>query len=98
MNYRIFYDAECPICRCGMAHIRACNIKGNLHSLALQDHPDLLAEYGIDTDEAMMILHLVDDDGKIYAGIAAFRIIYRENGWRWLATFLGLPIVHQVSG
>ena len=97
MNYRIFYDAECPICRREMAHIRARNPKGNLYPIALQNHPDLLAEHGIDIDEAMVILHIVDDGGKVYAGIPAFRIIYRENGWRFLATFLGLPIVRQVS-
>ena len=97
MNYRIFYDAECPICCREIAHIRVRNPKGNLYPVALQNHVDLLAEYGIDADEAMIILHMIDDHSKVYTGIPAFRIIYRENGWQWLAAFMGLPIVFQVS-
>lgn len=95
MNYRIFYDAECPICCREMAHIRARNRKGNLHPIALQSNPDLLAKHHIDKSAAMTILHMVDDDGKVYAGMPVFRIIYRESGLNGLSVLLGLPGIKQ---
>ena len=53
--------------------------------------------WGVTPDQAARRLH-VRHQGQLVSGVPAFQILWsRLSGWRWLARFTALPIVHQIA-
>ncbi len=97
MNYTIFYDANCPLCAHEISLIMQRNANGNLIAAPLDEQLEQLAKLNISREEAMTLLHITDDNGRVYIGMQAIRLMYRECGWRWQANVLGLPIIRPLS-
>jgi predicted DCC family thiol-disulfide oxidoreductase YuxK len=85
----VFYNGACPVCRREIEHYR-CKARRQGVRFDWQDvstEPDALREVGLDPDTARRRLHVVDQDGRLLAGIPAFRVIWRRlRGFRWLAS------------
>ncbi len=97
MNYTIFYDANCPLCAHEIALIIQRNANGNLIAAPLDEHIKQMAALNITREDAMSLLHIADDNGRVYTGMQAIRLMYRECGWHWQAKLLGLPIIRPLS-
>ncbi len=67
--YHVFYDAQCPICIREMALVREQNVSGSLNTVPIQGNKALLAQYGVDADAAMTLLHVVSASGTISVAI-----------------------------
>lgn len=97
VQYRIFYDNECPICIREMALVREQNRSGSLETVPVQGNEALLAAYGIDRTAAMTLLHVVDHSGRVIAGMPALRIMYRECDGRPLTRIWNWPLLRSLS-
>ena len=95
--YHVFYDAQCPICIREMALVREQNVSGSLNTVPIQGNKALLAQYGVDADEAMTLLHVVSASGTIISGMPALRIVYRECGGRPLAQIWNWPLLSKLA-
>ncbi|ULG67796.1 thiol-disulfide oxidoreductase DCC family protein [Marinobacterium sediminicola] len=94
----LFYDGQCPLCRREIAHYQ------RLDHHQRVDWQDLFAPdctvrtYGIDTTNAMRVIHAVDSDGSVCKGVYAFLIVwqslpyYRHLAWLIRALHLARPL------
>jgi len=57
-----------------------------------------LDRFNISRKEALMALHAIDENGKIYKGVDAFSIIWQELPyWRFFSWFINLPLMNQLA-
>lgn len=96
MSYRIFYDADCPICQREMSLLSASNNKANLLILPVQGNEYTLAKYGIEREAALTLIHLITPDDVVVSGMPALRLVYAQCN-RPLMRFWNLPGIRQFS-
>jgi len=94
----VLYNASCPICRREVDHYAKLSAQ---HALPIRyddlGQGDALADWGISGLDAAKRLH-VRKAGRIYSGIPAFILLWREiPQMRWLAKLVSLPGVHWVA-
>lgn len=82
----VFFDGACPLCRREIAHYRRRDLAGRLTFLDIAEDPGPLSELGISQADALAALHVRDQDGRIFAGVAGFLAIWDAlPRWRLLA-------------
>ena len=94
----VLYNGSCPICS------REVNLYADLSARAALPirYDDLsdactLADWNVSAEEAAKRLH-VRKNGRLYVGIPAFIIVWRDiPQTRWLAKLVSLPGVHWVA-
>jgi predicted DCC family thiol-disulfide oxidoreductase YuxK len=91
----VIYNGACPVCAREIAVSRA-RAEGPVRFVDLNGCDT--AAFGLTPDEAARRLHVVQD-GRLLAGIEAFRALWRATpGFGWLAVLVGLPGVRQAAG
>jgi predicted DCC family thiol-disulfide oxidoreductase YuxK len=91
----VIYNGACPVCSREIGVYRA-RAEGPVRFLDLNDAD--MTVFGLTRDDAARRLHVVED-GRLLAGVDAFRVLWRATpGFRWLAVLVGLPGVRQVGG
>lgn len=83
-KFKIFYDADCPICRAEVRWLKRKDKLDNLLAVNISDPLFDAAIYGKSRDELMTIIHGVYPDGHIVSGIDAVIELYRTVGFGWL--------------
>ena len=74
----ILYDRDCGFCRWTLAKLLAWDRRGRLRPVALQDPEAVRLLAGIGDEERMASWHLVEADGTIHSGGAAFAPLLRR--------------------
>jgi predicted DCC family thiol-disulfide oxidoreductase YuxK len=93
----MFYDGGCPVCMRGVRHYQKLDWARRIQWVNLLDDPDVLKRYEVDFSEAMERLHVLDVDGQLVSGVAAFVVLWEELPWyRVLALLTRLPGVRPV--
>tara|TARA_R110002020_G_scaffold36954_1_gene111545 strand:- start:651 stop:1031 length:381 start_codon:yes stop_codon:yes gene_type:complete len=94
----VLYNAECPVCSREVNHYRSLSERAGLPvDYAELADPAVPESWGISADEAARRLH-VRKEGKLYAGVPAFIVLWREiPRTRWLARLFSLPGVHWLA-
>ncbi len=88
----MFYDGGCPVCMRGVSQFRRLDWARRVAWVDLMESPDALRAHGVDFATAMDSLHVVDRNGELVRGAAAFLTIWRELPYyRILATLFRLP-------
>lgn len=94
---RVLYNADCPVCRAEIGHYATLASALDL-PIRFDDlnSPDL-SLWGVSSDAAARRLHVLHD-GRVVAGIEAFRLIWQEiPRYRWLARVTGWPGMRQAA-
>ena len=90
----VFYNGECAVCRRYIARYQAASA-GRSALIAWCDAaaaPWALKRWHIEPTAAPLRLHVVDADGRLLAGAAAFGLLWRNlPGYRWFGLLLALP-------
>jgi predicted DCC family thiol-disulfide oxidoreductase YuxK len=90
----VFYDGGCRFCRERVRRYQRASA-GGARLIAWCDvgaAPWALKRWRIGSETARRRLHVVDAEGRIYAGAAAFSQLWRAlPGHRWLGIAIGLP-------
>jgi predicted DCC family thiol-disulfide oxidoreductase YuxK len=91
----VIYNGACPVCSREIGVYRA-RAEGPVTFVDLNETD--LGRFGLTPDAAARRLHVVED-GRLLAGVDAFRALWRATpGFRWLATVAGWPGVRQAAG
>lgn len=97
----VFYDGSCRVCSGEMAHYRKMKHGGRLLFIDISA-PDFEAEgYGISHRQFMEQMHAIDQNGRIFRGVDAFRAIWQAFPdspiFRLLSRLLALPGISGIS-
>lgn len=95
-----YYNGACPVCRAEMGHYKKISREEGL-PLAWCDlsRDAYIAErLGLDREAMKRRLHVVDRQGRLHIGVAAFAAIWRElPRYRWAARLIQLPLIRPLS-
>lgn len=97
MQYTVFYDSHCPLCSREIELLRERCGDGRIVGAAIDEHLEELAHLGVSREAAMTYLYATDDAGRLFVGMDAVRLMYRESGWVVPAKILSLPLVRQLA-
>jgi predicted DCC family thiol-disulfide oxidoreductase YuxK len=88
----VLYDGQCRFCRGQIATLRRFDLTGRLRYLSLHD-PVVAAEFPeLDPEDLGREMHVVDTQGRSYAGAEAVRYLSRRLPLLWpLALPLHVP-------
>lgn len=94
----VLYNAACPVCRREIEHYEKISARDAL-PIRYDDLCDAekLSRWGIDAEAAAKRLH-VRKDGRTYAGIPAFIVLWQDiPQLHWLARVVALPGVYWLA-
>lgn len=91
----VFYDSDCPICQSEIAHLTAKN-PNKILGIPVKYALDELNKAGIAEIEALTYLCLKDENGQIYKGMSAVRLLHKTAGTKASILF-ELPIIKPLS-
>ena len=96
----VYYDGKCGLCRREIEHYKKIQPPGVFGWIDLTEKPDALQAYNISPADALMYLHVLDENGTLHVGFPAFLVIWRGLGgfWSGLAGVMRLPGVRHVAG
>jgi len=96
----VFYNGSCPVCRRHIERYQAASA-GRSRLIAWCDAaaaPWALKRWHVEPDAAQLRLHVVDADGRLLVGAAAFARLWRElPGYRWAGLLMALPGVTPLA-
>lgn len=92
MTLTIFYDDSCPVCRTEiLGFYRVYPEK--MHLISLSQGADELQQHHIKLEDALTLMHVIDEQGRLHIGMDAIRLMYRHLGKPKTAWFTGLPVL-----
>lgn len=93
-----YYNGGCPVCRTEIEHYKNGPDGDRLTWLDLSQAPEALAGFGIDRAGAKRRLHVLDEAGRLHAGIDAFVLLWqRMPRYRWLGRLVAWGPVRPVA-
>ena len=92
MALTIFHDDSCVICRTEMARFYSI-YSADMDLIALSHGADELEQHGIKLEDALTLMHVIDEQGKLHIGMDAIRLMYRRLGKPKTAWFTSLPVL-----
>jgi predicted DCC family thiol-disulfide oxidoreductase YuxK len=93
----VLYDGWCGVCARAVRWIRRRDRDGRIVALPNQT-PGLRERLGLTKEQADASAWALDADGRRYEGAAAVNRALDELGaWRYVATFLQLPLIRQLN-
>ena len=94
----VFYDDRCPLCRREIEYYKKQTPDTAIKWLGISQNVNILEKYNISYIDSLKILHAINADKEMVYGVDAFILIWEQlRGWRWLAKFVGLPLVYQMT-
>lgn len=95
---RTFYNADCPVCSAGVAHMRQLTGGSDDLWVDITAHPGALANHGADVEAIKKRLHVIDRHGVLRVGMPAVAALWDETPrYRSIAQFVRLPLVRQLA-
>lgn len=94
---RVFYDAECPLCKREIALLRRIDRgRGRVDFVDLAADDFEATAYGLDQQTIEERIHGMLPDGRIIEGVDVFVHIYSALGWGWLAAIARWPGIRGI--
>jgi predicted DCC family thiol-disulfide oxidoreductase YuxK len=94
----VFYDGKCGLCRREIDHYKHIAPQDVFEWVDITIDPSMTKKIGISYADGLKLLHATDATGKLYVGIDAFLLIWRQiPRWRILAKIVSLPIIRPVA-
>ena len=94
----VFYDAKCGLCAREIDYYRRIAPDGVFAWQDVSESAELLKREGVSLVQALQLLHVKDDAGRLHVGVDAFIVIWQSlRRWRVLALVVALPIVRPLA-
>ena len=94
----IFYDSKCSICTKEINYYRSITSEQTFIWSDLHSDTKLLKEYRLDFSQALLMLHAIDENGRVHIGVDAFILIWRNiPRFKLLAKVIKAPGIYQLS-
>ena len=92
MGLTSVHDDSCVSCRTEMARFYSI-YSADMDLIALSHGADELEQHGIKREDALTLMHVIDEQGKLHIGMDAIRLMYRRLGKPKTAWFTSLPVL-----
>lgn len=87
----VYFDGSCPLCRAEISYYRR-EDSASAFSFIDISQIDASLPFGLTQQSAMQRFHVLDGDGQLLSGAAAFVEVWsRLPGWRLAARVAGMP-------
>lgn len=94
----VFYDGGCSLCSREIAHYRKIDKRGQLGWVDVNTDTDMLDAFPLTRAQAMKRMHVLESDGTLVSGAAAFVAMWqRLPPYRPLAWLVSLPGVFRLT-
>ena len=94
----VFYDAKCGLCAREIGYYRRIAPDGVFAWQDVSEFAEVLEREGVSLVQALQLLHVKDDAGRLHVGVDAFIVIWQSlRRWRVLALIVGLPIIRPMA-
>jgi predicted DCC family thiol-disulfide oxidoreductase YuxK len=95
---RVFYDGECGLCRREIEHYKRIAPAAVFSWVDITVDASCLEELGITYADGLKLLHAQDSQGKMYVGVDAFILIWKQiSCWRIAAVLVSLPFIRTIA-
>ncbi len=97
---KTYYNSRCPVCRPAIekyAAAKTCR-ESALQWRDINEDETALAHLGVTADDVRKRLHVLDGEGGLHVGVAAFEAIWVElEGYGWRARLIRMPGVRRLA-
>lgn len=98
----VWYNTKCPVCNAGIDwqrhRLTRAARAGAVEFRDINVEPEALSRFGATVNDVRRRLHAVDAEDRLFVGIdCAIAIWRRTPGDEWLASALGLPVIHTIA-
>ena len=87
---KVYFDGNCGLCSKEINYYRRIDQKKKFEWVNIYIHDTDLNKLGITKSEALMELHALDENGKMYKGVDSFILIWRNLSFFW--SILGILV------
>ncbi|MEI6438403.1 MAG: DUF393 domain-containing protein [Candidatus Omnitrophota bacterium] len=95
---KVYYDGKCGVCRGEMRHYQRIAPVRVFEWIDIMQKPAPALPAGVSEADALKVLHVADDEGRIHRGLDAFLVIWRAMpGFRWLYRIMSFPGIRQLG-
>jgi predicted DCC family thiol-disulfide oxidoreductase YuxK len=92
----VYFDGECPICRCEIDLMKIFNRRGLLQFIDFSIGSCRPAEHGLSLCDLERVIHARWSDGSIITGVEVFREMWEAIGLAFLARFARRPTINKI--
>ena len=93
-----FYDGKCGLCRREIEHYKRIAPLGVFSWHDITTDSSVIERLGISYADGLRLLHVQDENGRVYAGVDAFLVIWRQMArWRILARIVSFPLIRPLA-
>lgn len=93
----IFYDGKCGLCSKEINHYRKIAPDGIFDWQDINMSSQSLTIVGVNLTEGLKLLHAMDDDERLYVGVDAFVLIWKQlPRWKILSFLVSVPLIRQI--
>ena len=93
MALTIFYDDSCPICRTEILGFYSIYPQ-DMNLISLSQGANELVRHNIKLEDALTLMHVIDEQGRLHIGMEAIRVMYHRLGKSKTAWFTSLPVLN----
>ncbi len=95
---KVFYDGKCNLCSKEIRYYKSIADEKLFKWLDIASNPKHLKSINVSQQDALLFLHATDVNDKLYIGIDAFLLIWKNiKYWKILFFLISLPIIKQLS-
>ena len=95
---KVFFDGECNLCSKEINYYKSIADKNIFQWLDIASNPKYLKSINVLQKDALLYLHATDENNKLFKGVDAFLLIWKNiKYWKILYFLISLPIIKQLS-
>ena len=87
---KVYFDGNCGLCSKEINYYKKIAKKNIFEWVNIYTHDTDLKKFGITKSEALMELHALDENGKMYKGVDSFILIWKNLSFFW--SILGILV------
>ena len=87
---KVYFDGNCGLCSKEISYYKRIDKINTFDWVNIYNDDTDLKKFGITKSEALMELHALDENGKMYKGVDSFILIWRNLSFFW--SILGILV------
>ena len=94
----VFYDGKCGLCSKEIKYYQSVADDKLFKWFDIANKPEHLISINIPQKDALLYLHASDENNKLFVGVDAFLLIWKNiKYWKLLYFFVSIPVIKQLA-
>ena len=94
---KVFYDGDCPICQLNRQWLHGDQRgKDALELIDVRDPAFYASEYGLNDEQVLTSLCVIDEHGELHEGMDAVHLSYQRKGQGWWLAPTRWPLIRRI--